>query len=242
MKLIDINDIILGNIELPKSTRFKEYPDYTEDINEALYMCDGLYNKEHLSQTMSHTEFYEFNPLMDARLSDWKKSDNANIFKKELFYAMLCETYIPTVPTELVALFVMTRRKSESPNQMISALDKSKFKRYVTQQFHSNKTIMKDILDEIWGYNVNLVTRDRPIVNNGDIVEIYIDNINEILLCNPSIRDILNNVEDVKGLWYSKDKGIVVGDSEIPLRTLIQSFGIVKNDLDLRRVFLSDEV
>jgi hypothetical protein len=114
-------------------------------------------------------------------------------------------------------------------------------KRYLTQQFHDNPKIMKEIIDELWGYEVNLVTKVRPMVTNDDIVEIYIDNLNSIVLCNPSIRDILTSVSDVESLWYSKEKGIVVGESEIPLRTMIQSFGIVKNDLDLRKVFLADE-
>src|SRR5690606_22653460 len=128
----------------------------------------------------------------------------AKVFKKELFYAILCGTYIPTVPSELTALFIMTRRKCETPNQMIAALDKSKMKRYLTQQFHDNNKIMKEILNEIWGYDVDLVTDLRPMVTNGDVVEIYISNINNILLCNISIKDILTDVNDVQSLWYSK--------------------------------------
>src|SRR5690554_1770781 len=122
MKLIDINDIILGNVELPKGSKFRTYPDYTNDINEAITMCEGLYNKDHFTQTMSHVEFYESNPIMDAVLSDWKSSLESKIFKKELFYSILCGTYIPTVPSELTALLTITRRRCETPNQMIAAL------------------------------------------------------------------------------------------------------------------------
>lgn len=240
MKLTDINNVILGNVELPKNPRFQNYPDLTDEIKDAIVKCEGLYNKEHFTQTMSHTEFYEANPLMDAFLSDYRKIDS-RMFKKELFYTMLCETYIPSIPSELTAMLVLTRRKCETPNKMIAALDKSKLKKYVTQQIHENPKIIKEVIDKIWGYEVNLVTSIRRMVTNNGVVEIYIDNINDILLCNPSIRDILSDVDDVQNLWYSKDKGIVIGDNEIPLRTVINSFGIVKNDLDLRRVFSADE-
>lgn len=240
MKLTEINDIILGNTVLTPSPKFKELPDYTEELKKSFDLFEGLYNRQHLSSTMSHTEFFEANPLFDAALSDVYGSD-AKVFKKEWFYSTLCETYIPGVPSELTAVFVLTRRQCESPNQMIAALDKAKMRRYLTQQFHTNPKIMKEIMDKLWGYEVNLVTEVRPMVTNGDIVEIYIRNINSILLCNVSIRDILADASDVESLKYTSDKGIVLGDSGIPLRTLIQSFGIVKNDLDLRSVFLANE-
>lgn len=237
MNITDINDIILGNVILPKRVNIKDLPDYTKDIEEAIEMCEGLYNKEHLTLTRSHTEFYDYNPLMNAAITDWKVNDSL-VFKKELFYSMLCGVYIPNVPSELTALFVLTRRECEYPNQMIAALDKSAFKKYLTYSYHSSPTIMKDILDGLWGYKVNLVTNDRLMVTNDDAVEIYIRNINDILLCNKNIRDILPDTRDVENLKYSKEKGIVLGDSDIPLRTLVQTFGIVDDDLDLRKVFL----
>lgn len=240
MKLTEINDIILGNTVLPKSPKFKELPDYSKEFNKAFEMFEGLYNKQHFSSTMSHTEFYEANPLLNAAMDDAYGSDS-KVFKKEWFYSVLCESYIPGVPSELTAAFVLTRRKSESPNQMVAALDKSKMRKYLAQQSHSNPKIMKEIMDELWGYEVNLVTDVRPMVANGETVEIYINNINSILLCNESIRDILTDAADIESLKYTSDKGIVLGDSGIPLRTLINSFGIVKNDLDLRKVFLTDE-
>lgn len=245
MKLTEINDIILGNVDLPVRKKFKELPDLTNSINEAIRLCDGLYNKSHFipkPQTLSYTEFYTANPLMDAFISDWWSGEvDTRTFKKELFYSMVAGVYVPTVPSELTALFVLTRREYDTPNKMISALDKSHMKSYLDKQIHSNKRIMKELLDKIWGYEVNLVTKERPMVTNKDAVEIYIDNINDILVCNENIKDILTNVDDIKDLRYSTEKGIVLGDSEIPLRTLIQTFGITDDDLDLRRVYLADE-
>lgn len=240
MKIIDINDIILGNVEISKSNNINKSLDLSKEIQEVVNSIEGLYNKEHLKLTMSHTEFYEANPLLDNYLSDYKKL-NSTLFKKELFYSMLCETYIPYVPSDLTALLVLTRNKVETPNRMIVALDKSKFKKYITQQFNENNKILKEIIDKIWGYSVNLVTKNRPMVINNNVTEIYIDNINDILLCNNNINDILKYTDDINNLWYSKDKGIVLGDKEIPLRTLIHEFGITKNDLDLRNVFSSNE-
>lgn len=239
MKLTEVNEILLGNVDLSTGPRFKDLPDYTEDIKQALNQFNGLYNREHLGQTMSHVEFYEANPMFDYALSDFKPNDK--VFKKELFYAMLCGTYVQTIPTELVALFVFTRRSCVSPNQMVSALDKTRMKKYLTQRYNHDPKYMKNLLNVIWGYDVNLVTKARLMVTNGNIVEVYIDNINDILLCNMDIRDILSDVNDVANLWYSKEKGIVIGDAEVPLRTLIQSFGIVKDDLDLREVFFRNE-
>lgn len=240
MKLTEINDIILGNTILTKSPKFKDLPDYSSEFKKAFDMFEGLYNKQHFSSTMSHTEFFESNPMLNAAMDD-EYGQDSKVFKKEWFYSTLCETYIPGVPSELTAILVLTRRKCESPNQMIAALDKSKMRKYLTNQCHNNPKIMKEIIDELWGYEVSLVTDVRPMVTNGDTVEIYISNVNSILLCNTSIRDILTDASDIESLQYTSDKGIVLGDSGIPLRTLIQSFGIVKNDLDLRRVFIADE-
>lgn len=241
MRLTEINEIILGNVELPRNERNGEYPDWSSEIKSAIQACDGLYDKSHLQKTSSHTEFYAANPMMDAFISDWWNKPNDRLFKKELFYAMLCEVYVPHIPSELTALFVKTRAACETPNKMIASLDKSRMKKYLTQGFSSDSTMMKQLLDRLWGYDVSLVTKVRPLVTNNGVVEIYIENINDILLCNESIRDILTDVNDVYDLWYSKDKGIVIGEREIPLRTLIHSFGITEDDLDLRRVFLADE-
>lgn len=241
MKLTEINKIILGEVELEKSARYKQLPDYTDKIAEALEIGNGIYNKRHLTETRSHTEFYEHNPLFEAAIDDWNKDKDKREFKKELFYAMLCETYIPHVPTELVALFVLTRRVSETPNKMILALDRSKMKRYLTQVTTDSNKVMKDLLDEVWGYDVNLLTENRRMVNNKGVMEIYIENIDDVLLCNPTITSILRDAEDVSKLTYDKDKGVLVGENGIPLRVLIQSFGITRNDLDLRSMFLVDE-
>lgn len=239
MKIIEINNIILGNVELPKTHNYDVVIDYTNDILEAIDTFDGLYNKVHLQKTLSHKEFYESNPILDNAITDWYSKSNVRAFKKELFYSMVCGTYIPEVSTELTALFFLTKRASVSPNKMIAALDKSRMKKYLTQQFHPNKRVMKEVLDKIWGYDVQLLTELRPSVDNNGITEIYIDNINDVLICNNSIRNILVNTEDISKLWYSKEKGIVIGDKQIPLRTLIHPYGITMNDLDLREVLFS---
>lgn len=239
MKITEINDIILGNVELDKPSRFVEFKDYSGYIKEIIPTCVGLFNCGHLTKTRTHTEFYEANPLLDCFISDYYKENDVKQFKKELFYAMLCGAYVPKVPGELTALFVMTRREVESPNKMIAALDKSRMKKYLTVAFSNNKYIMKELLDLVWGFDVQLVTNVRPSVTNRGIVEIYIDNINDILLCNEGIKDILTDVRDFNDLWYSKEKGIVIGEKEVPLRTLIHSYGITEDDLDLRKVFSS---
>lgn len=238
MKLTEINNIILGNTVLPLSSKFKELPDYTDEIKKSLKLFEGLYNKQHFQSTKSHTEFYEANPMLDAAMTDTYGKE-VQVFKKEWFYSILCETYIPHVPSELTSILVLTRRECESPNQMVAALDKSKMRKYLSQRYHNNVKIIKEIIDSLWGYEVNLVTDVRPMVTNSEVVEIYISNINSILLCDISIRDILTDSSDIESLKYTSEKGIVLGDSDIPLRTLIQSFGIVKNDLDLRKVFLT---
>lgn len=237
MKITEINDIILGNVELPKSKINNISEDYSDKIKEAIELCDGLYDKNHINQTFSHNEFYDANPMMYCFIKDWYKEGNVQVFMKELFYSMLCGLYVPGVPSELTALFVLTRRQVETPNKMIAALDKSRLKRYLCSPISDNPRIMKELLDTIWGYDVQLVTSLRPSVTNKGVVEVYIDNINDVLLCDESIKDILTDVRDFKDLWYSKDKGVVLGDKEIPLRTLIHSFGIVDDDLDLRKVY-----
>lgn len=238
MTLLDINEVILGNVELPMDSKIDQYKDLTEDIEKAIELCEGLYNKDHLNLTKSHTEFYQANPLMDAWIDDWKGKDS-KLFKKELFYTMICGLYIPKVPSELTALITLTSRVFKTPNKTIEALDKARLKKYVTSQFNEDKDIIKDILDKVFGYEVNLVTKVRPIVTNKENTEVYISNIDSILLCKNNIRDILTDVNDISNLYYDKEKGVVLGDSGVPLRTLINKFGIVRNDMDLREVFLA---
>lgn len=240
MNTLQINEVILGNVEIPKDIKYKLYPDYSKDIEYALSACNGLYEKEHLRKTKSYIEFYNANPMLEAFIKDLHPKD-FSMFSKELFYSMLCEVYVPCIPTELVALFLLSRKTSVSPNRMMASIDRRVFKNYMTLNWHNDKQILKKLIDNIWKMDVNLVTKDRPMVINNNIVEIYVSNIDDILLCNSSVLDVLHSTEDVKSLSYSNNLGVVVGDTEVPLRTLINKYIIVRNDLDLREVSMSDK-
>lgn len=233
MNLLDINKIILGDSPLEIPNDFKPYPDYGKELKELFKLAANYTNIETVRRTQSNVEFYESLPLLSALISDLTKKDRA--LKKELFYAMYLGFYIPGVPSELVAMIQYTISKAKTPNRTISSLDSSKFSKYLKTPFSSDPKIIKKVIDTLFGYETQLLS-SQLCVENKDVVEIYISNIDQVLLCNTSIRNKFNDVHDFSKLSYDKNLGVVLGESKIPLRTLINVYGICTDDMDLRSV------
>lgn len=235
MTLVELNESILDFEDVNPS--LSKYDDYSEMIKQAIVEFDGIYDKSHLKKTQSRVEFYSGNPMLDACIDDYCRrfSLNKSTFKKEFFYSLISGVYVPHIPSELTAMAVFSKNKYFTPNRTIDKMDRSVLSKYIC-----DKGVVKTLLDVLFGYKVNLITSVRPMVSNNGIVEIYIANIDGVLLCNEGIREILSDISDIKSLAYSKEKGVVVGKNEVPLRTLIHSFGITEDDMDLRSVLFAD--
>lgn len=234
MLITEMNKLILSSESLPMNSKYKDYVGLADEIKECIDLCNGYFNPNHFNLTRSSNEFYDANPVMSSIIKD-VYGDRAKLIRDEVFYSLLCGTYIDGIPSELTALLDLTRREAITPNRMVASLDKLRFNKYMTECYNEDPTYIKKVIDQLWGYNVNLLTDVRRMVVNNDIVEIFIENINDVLLCNKNIHSVLSNVDEIENLSYNNNG--VVCDGDIPLRTLINRFGIVENDLDLRKVY-----
>ncbi len=240
MNLIDINNIILGNkiIEVKQSNIIKNY---YSDIIYCLSNFSSYCNIKHMDGTKSYKEFYESNPMFDAIISDYI-GKNDNKFKKELFFSMVCNCYIEGYSMEFVALLKKAIKECKSPNRAIRSIDKSKMEKFLLNPCNDDPKYIKNLLDYLYGYNVNLITEFNIMVTNKNIVEIYIDNVDNVLLANESIKTVLTSVDDIKDLFYDKNKGVIIKNGGVILRKLIDTFGIVTDDMDLRTVVSLNEL
>lgn len=236
MSLLDTISIIedSSSLQMPKS--FKQLPPLYDVIKREIENTVGLFNPDHLNKTKSHIEFYSSNPILDAYFSDLSLPVNAAVFKKEFFYSLISGIYIDTIPAEIVAILHFALQKYKTPNKSLVALDKSRFNVCLKNRYHTDGGYIKKALDLLCGYNTELVSTNKCVVTNKDTVEIYISNIDDILMCSTSIRSVLTHPDDYTNLYYDSERGIVLGENRIALRTILHPYGIAKNDLDLRKV------
>ena len=90
----------------------------------------------------------------------------------------------------------------------------------------------KDVICNIVGSNVKLLTTANPIVKYRDCVEVFVHNVNRVAILPLDIAEYVtpDNCETVQ---WDKVNGVTV--EGIPLRTMNKRLGITRHDFDLRQ-------
>lgn len=209
--------------------------DYTEVISEVLELFGDLFDRDHLKSTYSSTEFYTANPLFDEAIKAYRK-DHA-VLKSDLFYSMKSGIYIPHVPSELVATINYAKSKYNTPNKMLLAIDNLRISKFLNMRLSTDDSItVKSVIDTIFGYSVDLLTRTNLLASNRDFVEVYISNINNVLIAPTELKERIADMEDLLNIEYNEDVGVIIKGYTHPIRGMIGMYGITEDDLDLRKV------
>lgn len=153
----------------------------------------------------------------------------------EVFYALKCGFVYDGVPGKLtymlIELFKLMDKESvnRSLNSAVKLLDK-----YAGYTYGDSKFTVKDIIENILGKSVSLLTDYCRKVKVGDYWEVWIPGENAVALIPDDIANMLSS-DNLEELYYDSDKGLML--KEIPLRTLNNRVGCTLDDFDLRNCF-----
>lgn len=188
--------------------------------------------------TISNTAKTYFNTTDDANtfysLFPYIKDIIGKVNCVEIFYACKLGYYVKGVPSKLIWIINKMSKLYEGPcvNAMIKSASQF-IKSYCNNSYKVDGDIMtiKDIIESNLKYRINLITEEVPMVNYDTFSEIYVENVDRVLLVPKNIASLIS-LQDCKDISYIKDKGVCIKD--IPIRTLGNRLGITKNDFDLR--------
>lgn len=224
MNLLEFNDKVLiskkDTVNVPKFDK-----DKLIEFKELIAIDDRIVNTfEHIDDSNA---FYKIYP-------DVKKVLGAKICV-EVFYACKLGFYYDGVSSKLVYILSKAIKDygKDYPNLTINTAIKL-LKTYAGAQYKYNGDIIgvKDILDNLFGRNIQLLTSAKKKVKAGDCWEVYIPGIERVALMPEDIASMIS-YGDCDKLSFDINTGIMLGD--IPVRTLNGRVGIVRDDFDLRQ-------
>ena len=153
----------------------------------------------------------------------------------ETFYASKLGYIYEGVPSRLVyilsELFRLGDRKYVNRTLEMAVQPLSG---YAGITFGPDKITVKDVIENLIGTKVDLLTADTRKIQVDDAYEVWIDDIERVALLPKDIAKPLSK-DDVKKIKYTSDKGLMLGD--IPIRTMNNRVGCTLSDLDLRTCF-----
>jgi hypothetical protein len=152
----------------------------------------------------------------------------------ECFYACKLGYYIEGVPSKLV--YIVNKIFKENDKRFVNKSLNTALpllKPYVNCQFKGTNDdyTVKDIIENACGHSVKLLTPAELKVQVGTDWEVFIPNVERVALLSDELGSQFS-YQDCERLEFKKDLGIVLGN--IPIRTLNNKLGVVKDDFDLR--------
>lgn len=223
MNLLELNDKILiskkKTVNVPtfsddKLKEFKEIISISMNMKNSFQMLDD-----------SNAFFKAF--------PDVKKVLGVKICT-EIFYACKLGYYYEGVPAKLVYILqkAIVNHGKEYPNVTLNSAV-NLLKPYACAQYKCNNNIVtvKDVLDNVFGYSVQLLTTAKTKIKPGLYWEVFIPDVERVAIMPDDIASMIS-YGDCDKLSFDFRKGIMLED--VPVRTMNGRVGITKNDFDLR--------
>lgn len=223
MTLIEMNELMLNGEK--------------KEVNYPVASDDLLY---------TFSEILGISPAIVSAVNDFEDSDAffktyADIreiigtkFASDIFYAYKLGFYYHGVPGKLC--YVVSKIKEfdggETPNTAIKAASKllTKYVGNVYTSEHGSYTV-KDVIDNIFGKSVELLTDGKRIVNNGKCYEAYVSDIDRVVILPDDIGKSLT-FDECYSLSFDKNIGVLCNGEALRFRN--NRVGITKDDFDLR--------
>ena len=226
MNLIEMNDKIMGGK--------KKAVKVAEVSQEKLIEFKSLVSISKMAESAFDTledanAFYKMFPYI-------KKIIGTNICV-EVFYACKLGHFYSGIPAKLT--FILEKAVRTGDKQHINAMLNPAVNLLRTYadaswKFDGQQVTMKDVLENIVGAPVTLLTSSTLKVQSKDCWEVYIKDAERVALFPNDIATMIS-YGDCEKLHFDIGKGILLGD--IPVRTLNNRIGITKDEFDLRECF-----
>lgn len=181
-----------------------------------------------LHETSRSKEFFDAFPILDS--IEYSKEQ-----KEDLFYAVKLGYFYSGVPCKLVYLITKAIAATETPNQALCLLKDSKHvAKYLVDGAINNGITIKQVVANVLGSEFKTITNSRRKVKFNNFYEIYVENVDSIVLVPEDIAGQINSIGDLRAVSFVPNVGVCVHD--IPLRTFGNRYGITVNEFDLREV------
>ena len=224
MNLIEMNDRLLVN----KDRREVVVPEVTQD------MCDRFRRLVASSNSVQNM----YNNIEDANAFFMMYPDIKKIFGAgvcvEIFYVCKQKYVYDGVPAKLV--YILNKTFNEGGLVHVNAaLNRATalLKPYVNDVYvvDGMAVTVKDVIENIVGRSVKLLTSSVRKVKATDCYEVYVPNAERVALLPMDIANMLPYAECEK-IRFTKEKGLVIGDDVI-VRCLNNRLGITRDEFDL---------
>ena len=227
MNFLELNKVISGNYEGRPESKRGPISVTKEEVQEFLsifYTDDFI--KSVFDATENYQQFYDALP--------WFKKVFEPSKAKELFYAAKCEMIYEGVPPTVIFLIKKALLQFEYKyiNVALNRLERKMLEPYMKYGVLSDGVTYKDVIENIMGKSVKLITESSLCVDVDGISELYVPNIDAVALVPTDMLKDISSLEDYRSVSYDKEIGLTVKGQ--PIRTMGGRVGITKNDLDLR--------
>lgn len=220
--LLEINDMFklkgLANDTVTELSTIEEVQDFKK-----LLLLSPAIEKNFLS-TSSAVEFFKSAPELQKGLSKVKKMD--------LFYAAKSDMLLEKVPSYIVYFINQAYKKCNYPNLTVSRLSLSLIKEFISMLPEGISLL--NVLENIAGQRAELFNSAVRKTEFKGVYELYIPNIDKVVIIPKAIADEINTIDDYQSVQYVKGVGVCLGS--IPLRVFNGALGIVCNEFNLLEV------
>lgn len=227
MNFLELNRVISGNYDgRPESKRGPIFVT-KEEVQEFLNIFyTDTFIKSVFDATENYQQFYDTFP--------WFKKVFEPVKAKELFYAAKCEMIYENVPPTVIFLMrkALMQFEYKYANVALNRLERKMLEPYMKVGVLPADTTYKDVIENIIGKSVKLITASSPCVDVEGVSELYVPNIDAVALVPTDMLRDISDLEDFNSVVYDKEVGLMVKGQ--PIRTMGGKVGITKNDLDLR--------
>jgi len=226
MTLLEINRAIEGRSSKKEAEiQYKEIDNLFEQVQNlqlTMQVDNGI--KSRFDLTESANEFYKACPLA-------KKIVEKDALS-EAFYALKAGFYFEGIPSKLTYILSKAIKMYETPNRAVSAISLAVLGNYLGNGALAEGHTIKEVINNILGVEYKTLTRARRAAKYNDVFEVYVENVDRVLVLPASYEQFLESRTDLETVTYDKEKGVLM--CGVPLRIYGGRIGITTDDFDLR--------
>ena len=196
-----------------------------QDLNEFknLLSFNPIY-LEGLKATEDAKEFYEaYEFIRELTPVD---------IREDVFYAAKVGFIISDVPSKLVYILRKALNKYKVPNMALESIDRRVLSNYLIPGLLPEGVTVKVLVEDLLGDRVSLLSEYNRMARYGDVVEVYVENTDRVLVGPAKLGDYLQTSKDLSSISYEKEVGVCL--HSVPVRTLGGKLGVVLHEYDLR--------
>lgn len=227
MTLLELNAIVEGKT-VDNTVKFKEYKENENLVENTVSFLKILHMNEKALKAFTHTE---------SEAEFYKAYKEAKEFVKDttdVFYTAKLGYFYEGVPARLTYLIQKAAKTYDGPNNVVAALAHSlEMRAFCGKDCIGKNVTIKSVVESFVGMKYRSIEKGMYAVRFKDFFEVYVENVDKVLLLPEDYERYLRNEDDVVTVEYVDNLGVCMHGE--PMRTFNGRLGITEDDFDLRR-------